>query len=128
MGRPHPGPSLSAAGEVQLVALHVQALVGAGVRAQDIAVVAPYNLQVRQPCRSSSLVPHTHRADAQGGFRPRRLQQRSQNILRRHRGRQQSPNVSSFVASVTTLKQLEAVGKEMLDGCLPLPVLDLREM
>ncbi|KAK2525275.1 Ighmbp2 [Columba guinea] len=33
-------------GEVQLVALHVQALVGAGVRAQDIAVVAPYNLQV----------------------------------------------------------------------------------
>lgn len=74
-GCPHPGPSLSAAGEVQLVALHVQALVGAGVRAQDIAVVAPYNLQVRQPRRSSSLVPHTHRADAQGGFRPRRLPQ-----------------------------------------------------
>lgn len=63
------------------MALHVQALVGAGVRAQDIAVVAPYNLQVRQPCHSSSLVLHTRRANTQGGFRPRHLQQRSQNIL-----------------------------------------------
>ncbi|NXP15018.1 SMBP2 protein, partial [Thinocorus orbignyianus] len=33
-------------GEVQLVRLHVQALVGAGVKARDIAVIAPYNLQV----------------------------------------------------------------------------------
>ncbi|NXQ24054.1 SMBP2 protein, partial [Alaudala cheleensis] len=33
-------------GEVQLVGMHVQALVDAGVKAQDIAVVAPYNLQV----------------------------------------------------------------------------------
>ncbi|NXP22088.1 SMBP2 protein, partial [Scytalopus superciliaris] len=33
-------------GEVQLVGLHVQALVDAGVKAKDIAVVAPYNLQV----------------------------------------------------------------------------------
>ncbi|NXN46893.1 SMBP2 protein, partial [Rhinoptilus africanus] len=33
-------------GEVQLAALHIQALVEAGVKAQDIAVVAPYNLQV----------------------------------------------------------------------------------
>ncbi|NXG59682.1 SMBP2 protein, partial [Hemiprocne comata] len=33
-------------GEVQLVGLHVQALVEAGVKARDIAVVAPYNLQV----------------------------------------------------------------------------------
>ncbi|NXG50364.1 SMBP2 protein, partial [Psilopogon haemacephalus] len=33
-------------GEVQLVGLHVQALVEAGVKAKDIAVVAPYNLQV----------------------------------------------------------------------------------
>ncbi|XP_038619951.1 DNA-binding protein SMUBP-2 [Tachyglossus aculeatus] len=33
-------------GEVRLVALHVQALVEAGVRAADIAVIAPYNLQV----------------------------------------------------------------------------------
>ncbi|NXN97066.1 SMBP2 protein, partial [Rhinopomastus cyanomelas] len=33
-------------GEVQLVGLHIQALVEAGVKAQDIAVVAPYNLQV----------------------------------------------------------------------------------
>ncbi|KAM7109002.1 DNA-binding protein SMUBP-2 [Ciconia maguari] len=33
-------------GEVQLAGLHIQALVEAGVKAQDIAVVAPYNLQV----------------------------------------------------------------------------------
>ncbi|NWI59118.1 SMBP2 protein, partial [Calyptomena viridis] len=33
-------------GEVQLVGLHIQALVDAGVKAKDIAVVAPYNLQV----------------------------------------------------------------------------------
>ncbi|XP_014734196.1 PREDICTED: DNA-binding protein SMUBP-2 [Sturnus vulgaris] len=33
-------------GEVQLVGMHVQALVDAGVKAKDIAVVAPYNLQV----------------------------------------------------------------------------------
>ncbi|NXT76324.1 SMBP2 protein, partial [Zapornia atra] len=33
-------------GEVELASLHIQALVGAGVKAQDIAVVAPYNLQV----------------------------------------------------------------------------------
>lgn len=38
---------LSALGEVQLAGLHVQALVEAGVKAKDIAVVAPYNLQVR---------------------------------------------------------------------------------
>ncbi|XP_014796193.1 PREDICTED: DNA-binding protein SMUBP-2 [Calidris pugnax] len=33
-------------GEVQLTHLHVQALVEAGVKARDIAVIAPYNLQV----------------------------------------------------------------------------------
>ncbi|XP_075611770.1 DNA-binding protein SMUBP-2 [Balearica regulorum gibbericeps] len=33
-------------GEVELAGLHIQALVEAGVKAQDIAVVAPYNLQV----------------------------------------------------------------------------------
>ncbi|XP_032629005.1 DNA-binding protein SMUBP-2 isoform X2 [Chelonoidis abingdonii] len=33
-------------GEVRLVGLHVQALVKAGVKARDIAVIAPYNLQV----------------------------------------------------------------------------------
>lgn len=46
-----PFPSLSlllcALGEVQLAGLHIQALVEAGVKARDIAVVAPYNLQVR---------------------------------------------------------------------------------
>lgn len=39
-------------GEVRLVSLHVQALVDAGVRASDIAVITPYNLQVRGPCVS----------------------------------------------------------------------------
>lgn len=38
--------SLSPTGEVRLVSLHVQALVDAGVRASDIAVITPYNLQV----------------------------------------------------------------------------------
>ncbi|XP_011383089.1 DNA-binding protein SMUBP-2 isoform X3 [Pteropus vampyrus] len=33
-------------GEVRLVGLHIQALVDAGVRASDIAVISPYNLQV----------------------------------------------------------------------------------
>ncbi|XP_068800646.1 DNA-binding protein SMUBP-2 isoform X2 [Struthio camelus] len=33
-------------GEVQLAGLHIQALVEAGVKARDVAVVAPYNLQV----------------------------------------------------------------------------------
>ncbi|NWR80165.1 SMBP2 protein, partial [Centropus unirufus] len=33
-------------GEVELVGLHIQALVEAGVKAHDIAVIAPYNLQV----------------------------------------------------------------------------------
>ncbi|XP_028727335.1 DNA-binding protein SMUBP-2 [Peromyscus leucopus] len=33
-------------GEVRLVSLHIQALVDAGVHAGDIAVIAPYNLQV----------------------------------------------------------------------------------
>ncbi|XP_053123961.1 DNA-binding protein SMUBP-2 [Hemicordylus capensis] len=33
-------------GEARLVGLHIQALVEAGVKARDIAVIAPYNLQV----------------------------------------------------------------------------------
>lgn len=37
---------LSSPGEVRLVTLHIQALVDAGVQAGDIAVIAPYNLQV----------------------------------------------------------------------------------
>lgn len=41
------GPSVPPSGEVRLVGLHVQALVDAGVRAADIAVITPYNLQVR---------------------------------------------------------------------------------
>lgn len=33
-------------GEVEIVALHIKALTEAGVNAKDIAVIAPYNLQV----------------------------------------------------------------------------------
>ncbi|KAM6926855.1 DNA-binding protein SMUBP-2 [Lycodopsis pacificus] len=33
-------------GEVDIVELHIKALTGAGVKAKDIAVIAPYNLQV----------------------------------------------------------------------------------
>lgn len=33
-------------GEVDLVELHINALTEAGVKAKDIAVIAPYNLQV----------------------------------------------------------------------------------
>ncbi|KAF7245492.1 DNA-binding protein SMUBP-2 [Varanus komodoensis] len=33
-------------GEVRLVSLHIQALVDAGVKARDVAVITPYNLQV----------------------------------------------------------------------------------
>lgn len=36
-------------GEVRLVSLHIQALLDAGVPASDIAVITPYNLQVRGP-------------------------------------------------------------------------------
>lgn len=35
-------------GEVDIVELHIKALTEAGVRAKDIAVIAPYNLQVNQ--------------------------------------------------------------------------------
>lgn len=49
---PRPGTcSLSPAGEVRLVSLLVQALVDAGVQARDIAVITPYNLQVREAPR-----------------------------------------------------------------------------
>lgn len=34
-------------GEVDIVALHIKALTGAGLQVKDIAVIAPYNLQVR---------------------------------------------------------------------------------
>lgn len=33
-------------GEVDIVEMHVKALTEAGVKAKDIAVIAPYNLQV----------------------------------------------------------------------------------
>lgn len=39
--------SFSYTGEADIVALHIQALIEAGVKAKDIAVIAPYNLQVR---------------------------------------------------------------------------------
>lgn len=34
-------------GEVDIVALHIKALSEAGVQVKDIAIIAPYNLQVR---------------------------------------------------------------------------------
>uniref|UniRef100_UPI00398EDB6E DNA-binding protein SMUBP-2 isoform X3 n=1 Tax=Pristiophorus japonicus TaxID=55135 RepID=UPI00398EDB6E len=34
-------------GEVQIVAMHIQALIEAGVKPKDVAVIAPYNLQVQ---------------------------------------------------------------------------------
>lgn len=37
-------------GEVDIVALHVKTLTEAGVQAKDIAVIAPYNLQVGNAC------------------------------------------------------------------------------
>lgn len=37
---------LFSAGEVDIVELHIKALTDAGLRAKDIAVIAPYNLQV----------------------------------------------------------------------------------
>lgn len=33
-------------GEVDIVELHIKALTEAGIKAKDIAVIAPYNLQV----------------------------------------------------------------------------------
>lgn len=33
-------------GEVDIVELHIKALTEAGLKAKDIAVIAPYNLQV----------------------------------------------------------------------------------
>lgn len=33
-------------GEVDIVELHIKALIDSGLKAKDIAVIAPYNLQV----------------------------------------------------------------------------------
>lgn len=37
-------------GEVDIMALHVKTLTEAGLQAKDIAVIAPYNLQVEDSC------------------------------------------------------------------------------
>lgn len=37
-------------GEVDIVELHIKALTEAGLKARDIAVIAPYNLQVSHRC------------------------------------------------------------------------------
>lgn len=37
-------------GEVDIVELHIKALTEAGLKAKDIAVIAPYNLQVSHRC------------------------------------------------------------------------------
>ena len=41
------GQSKGNQGEAHIVELHVKALIEAGLKAKDIAVIAPYNLQVR---------------------------------------------------------------------------------
>lgn len=50
-------------GEVDIVALHIKALTDAGLKATDIAVIAPYNLQVgqeaREPTGCSALLQKT---------------------------------------------------------------------
>lgn len=38
---------LYSTGEADIVALHIKALTEAGLQVKDIAVIAPYNLQVR---------------------------------------------------------------------------------
>lgn len=43
-----PNVVLTVTGEVDIVELHIKALTEAGVKAKDIAVIAPYNLQVRR--------------------------------------------------------------------------------
>lgn len=42
-----PNSVLNVTGEVDIVELHIKALTDARVKAKDIAVIAPYNLQVR---------------------------------------------------------------------------------
>lgn len=65
---PLTNPSASALGEVQLAGLHIRALLEAGVKAKDIAVVAPYNLQVSCPCSLSCCM---HREQAhRAAFKP----------------------------------------------------------
>lgn len=39
-------------GEVDIVELHIKALIEAGLKAKDIAVIAPYNLQVSHYLRN----------------------------------------------------------------------------
>lgn len=51
LGALSPRPSILA-GEVRLVDLHIQALVDAGVKPRDIAVITPYHRQVRWGSRT----------------------------------------------------------------------------
>lgn len=59
------------AGEVDIVELHVKALTDAGLRAKDIAVIAPYNLQVSraavaQPSCGPPTIPQSHQLSFTG--------------------------------------------------------------
>lgn len=53
------------AGEVDIVELHIQALTEAGLKAKDIAVIAPYNLQVSHSDLSvyGSRIAQIHRSE-----------------------------------------------------------------
>lgn len=42
-------------GEADIVELHIKALIEAGLKAKDIAVIAPYNLQVSHKIHLSSV-------------------------------------------------------------------------
>ena len=46
----------TSAGEADLVIHHVKCLAAAGLCLRDIAVIAPYNLQVTESCRSRTRV------------------------------------------------------------------------
>lgn len=48
-----------ATGEADVVAMHVEALTEAGVKARDIAVIAPYNLQVEHSSSRALYRQHT---------------------------------------------------------------------
>lgn len=51
---------LFSAGEVDIVELHIKALTDAGVKAKDIAVIAPYNLQVGCDCKRRRQLHRLH--------------------------------------------------------------------
>lgn len=53
------------AGEVDIVELHIKALTDAGLKARDIAVIAPYNLQASQKRSTQTDDGYFHRAESE---------------------------------------------------------------